>query len=89
MLNNSNEYIFFTYLFILFWLHWVFIVAYRLSLVVEHGASCPTTCGILVLPARIEPVSHELEGGFLTNGPPGTSQYVFLKRGGEENIVSS
>ena len=64
-------------------------MAYRLSLVVEHGASCPTTCGILVLPARTEPVSHELEGGFLTTGLPGKSKYVFLKRGGEENIVSS
>ena len=63
-------------------------MAYRLSLVVEHGASYPTTCGNLVLPAGIEPVSHELEGGFLTTGPPGKSQYIFLKTGGEENIVS-
>ena len=50
------------------------VVAHRLlwrvhcSLVVECELSCPEACGILVPPAGIEPMSPELEGGFLTTG---------------------
>ena len=32
--------------------------------------SCPTACGILVLPPEIEPAYLALEGDFLTTGPP-------------------
>ena len=43
------------------------------SVVVVHGLSCPTACGILVPQPGIEPGSPALEGGFLTTGPPGKS----------------
>ena len=36
------------FLFFLFWLHWVFIVACKLSLVAVCWCSCPEACGILL-----------------------------------------
>ena len=47
--------------------HRLCVVACAL-LVVECELSCPEACGILVPPAGIEPMSPELEGGFLTTG---------------------
>ena len=38
------------------------------------GLSCPKACGILVSQPGIKPTSLELEGEFLTTGPPGKSQ---------------
>ena len=38
------------------------------SVVVEHGLSCSTMCGILVPQPGIKPSSSALEGGFLTTG---------------------
>ena len=32
--------------------------------------SCPTACGILVLPPEIEPAYPAMEGDFLTTEPP-------------------
>ena len=46
------------------------------SLVVVHGLSCPTACGILVPRPGIEPMPPVLEGGFSTTGPPGKSSMV-------------
>ena len=40
------------------------------SVVVTHGLSCPTACGMLVPQSGIEPVSSALESGFLTSGAP-------------------
>ena len=48
------------------------------SLVVVHGLSCPTACGILVPRPGIEPTSPALEGGFSTTGPPGKSSMVVI-----------
>ena len=50
------------------------------SLVVAHRHSCLEACGILVPQLGIKPTSPELEGGFLTTGPPGKSlsQFFFL-----------
>ena len=50
------------------------------SLVVAHGLSCPTACGILVPWPGITPVSMcpVLEGRFLTTGPPGKSQSPYF-----------
>ena len=47
------------------------------SLLVTPGLSCPSACGILVPQPGIEPASSALQGGFLTNGPPGKSQHCF------------
>ena len=44
------------------------------SLVVVHGFSRPTVCGVFVPRPGIEPVSPALKGGFLTTGTPGKSQ---------------
>ena len=45
------------------------------SVVVAHGLSCSTACGIF--PGRgLEPVSPALAGGFLTTAPPGKSNIV-------------
>ena len=41
------------------------------SVVVAHGLSCPTACGILVPLPGIESASPALEGEFVTTGPPG------------------
>ena len=49
------------------------------SVVVVRGLSCPTSCGILVLQPGFEPASPALEGRFLTTGPPGKSQFTYLK----------
>ena len=38
-------------------LHWVFVVALRLSLVAALRLSCPLACGILVLQPGIKPTS--------------------------------
>ena len=35
------------------------------------GLVSPLVCGILVPPPGIKPATLELEGGFLTTGPPG------------------
>ena len=48
------------------------------SLVVVHGLSCPTACGILVPRPGIEPTSPALEGEFSTAGPPGKSSMVVI-----------
>ena len=40
------------------------------SLVVAHGLIFSKACGILVPPPRTEPMSHALQSGFLTTGPP-------------------
>ena len=48
------------------------------SLVVACGLSCPVTCGILVSPPGIEPMSPALEGRFLTTGPPGKSLSLYF-----------
>ena len=47
------------------------------SVVVVHGLSCPTACGILIPCPGIEPLSPALEGGFFTTGLPGKSLDVF------------
>ncbi|XP_043330359.1 phosphoinositide 3-kinase regulatory subunit 6 isoform X3 [Cervus canadensis] len=39
-------------------------------LVVAHGLSSSSACGILVPQPGIEPMSSALQGGFLTTGPP-------------------
>ena len=79
----------FIYLFI--WLHWVLVVARRLSscgaqalehvgsVVVVCGLGSPVACGILVPRPRIEPSSPALEGGFLTTAPPGKSHIHDIK----------
>ena len=43
------------------------------SVVVAHGLSCPSPCGILVPQPGIKPTSPALEGWFYTTGPPGKS----------------
>ena len=43
------------------------------TLVVASRFSCPKACGILVSHPGIEPVSPELEDGFITTGLPGKS----------------
>ena len=67
--NMSSKQTFFklSFIYLLFWLCWVFIVALRLS-------SCPTTCEILAPRPGIKPRSLALEGRFLTTGPPRKSQ---------------
>ena len=40
------------------------------SVVMAHGFSCPSACGILALPTRIELMPPALEDRFLTTGPP-------------------
>ena len=49
------------------------------SLVVAHGLSCSVACGILDPQPEVEPVSSVLQGGFLTSGPSGKSQFPHLK----------
>lgn len=48
------------------------------SVLMAHGLSCPATCGVFVPEPGIKPTSSTLECGFLTRGPPGTSQTVFI-----------
>ena len=48
------------------------VEAHELSIVV-HGLSCSKACGILVPRPSIEPMFPELQGRFLTPGPPGNS----------------
>ena len=43
-----------------------------------HGLRSPAACGVLVPGLGIKPMSSTLECGFLTTGPPGTSQTVFI-----------
>ena len=43
------------------------------AVVAMRGLSCPAARGILVPAPGMEPASPELEGGFLTTGPPGKS----------------
>ena len=43
------------------------------SVVVASRFSCSKACGILVSHPGIEPVSPELEDGFITTGLPGKS----------------
>ena len=45
----------------------------RGSAVAVHGLRCPAACGILVPWSGIELTSPALQGGSLTNGPPGKS----------------
>ena len=49
-----------------------------LSLVVEHGLSCPTTCEILTPRRGLEPASPALEGRFLTTEPSGKSPLAWF-----------
>ena len=84
------------FLFIYFWLCWVLVTACNSelqcmvffsswgtqdSVVVAHGLSCPTACGILVSQPGIEPTFPALAGGFLTPGPPGKSVCAILISG--------
>ena len=55
------------------------------SVVVAHGLSCATGCGILVPQPGIEPTSPALAGGFLTTGPPGKSQDFYFQ---EVNFIN-
>ena len=48
------------------------------SLVVVGRLSCPVTCGILVPPPGIKPMSPALGSEFLTTGPLGKSLLCFL-----------
>ena len=48
------------------------------SVVATHKLSCPAACGILVPQPGKEPVSPELQGRFLTTGPPGKSHDLHL-----------
>ena len=82
------------YFFIIcFWLCWVSVTACnselqymvffsswgaRDSVVVAHGLSCPTACGILVSQPGIEPTFPALAGGFLTPGPQWSPSVQFL-----------
>ena len=51
------------------------------TVLVVHGLSCPTACGILLPAPGIEPMSPALSGGFLTTQPPGKSHpLIFLRR---------
>ena len=43
-----------------------------------HRLSCSMAHGILVFWPEIEPASPELQGGFLTMGPPGKFLYLLL-----------
>ena len=52
----------------------------KASVVVAHGLSCPTACGILVPRAGIEPMSSALAGRCLTTGPQGSPGFVSLYR---------
>ena len=45
------------------------------SLLVVHGLSCSTACGILVPQSGIKPASLALQACFLTTGPPGKSLF--------------
>ena len=79
-LGSPGDFFCLFYLFIyLFWLcrdlvtargifHWRHV---GFSLVVARGLSCPVARRILVPRTGMEPTSPELEGGFLTTGPPG------------------
>ena len=94
MLSLCFVVIFKFYLFIYLWLHWVFVTASGLSLVVvSRGYSIVAVCrlnscsteapvplGMWNLPGPgIESVSSALAGKFLTTGPPGKSQICLLK----------
>ena len=48
-------------------------------LIVVCGLRGSAACGILVPQPGIEALSHWLEGGFLTSGPPGKSLYSFFR----------
>ena len=52
----------------------------KASVVVAHGLSCPTACGILGPRAGIEPMSSALAGRCLTTGPQGSPGFVSLYR---------
>ena len=49
------------------------------SIVAAHRLSCSVARGILVPHPGIEPMSHALQGRFLTTGPPGKSLFSFHK----------
>lgn len=48
------------------------------SVIVAHGLSCLTACGISVSGPGIEPMSPVLAGRFLTTAPPGKCKINFL-----------
>ena len=48
------------------------------SLIVAHGLSCPTACGILVLQPGVEPVSPALEGRVSTTELPKKCLYAIF-----------
>ena len=64
----------FIFFILIFWLHWVFTMAHRLSPVVVREPSCPAMCRILVPWPGIKPTSPALEGRLWTAGPPWKSQ---------------
>ena len=47
------------------------------SVAVAHGLSCPTASGIL-LDQGLHPCPQQLEGGFLTTGPPGKPHFLLI-----------
>ena len=49
------------------------------AVVVAHGLSCSTACGVLAPCPGIEPTSSALQGGFLPTGPPGKSRKCLFK----------
>ena len=53
-----------------------YLSIYLLGCIGSHGLSCPTACGILVLPLGMEPTSPALEGRFLATGPPRKSPFL-------------
>ena len=73
------------YFFFFFWPFQVLAAACRIvhcatwaSLVVVYRLSCPKACGILFPQPGIKPTSLELEGEFLTTGPPGKSHSLMF-----------
>ena len=58
------------------------------SLAVARGLSCSLAYGTLVPRPGTEPESPELQGGFLTVGPPGTSLLLLKKKTKQKHILS-
>ena len=57
---------------------WAVLLWPTCSVVVALGLSFPVACGILVPRPGIEPTYPALEGGLLTPGPPGKSQFLYF-----------
>ena len=52
---------------------WVLVAAH--GIFATCGLNCPGACGILVPRPGMELMSPALQGGFLTDGPPGKSPF--------------